>query len=361
MPNNSPPSSPDGQAAQSAEWEALARYLTGESPPDEKARLEERLAAKPEDKALVAELGAVMQRMAVESPKDLDAEAALQNVKTRLHRPDEPGLKFDKARRVDQRPIRWQVPVLALAAVAVLTIGIAGYLRLRPDRPAQQVIATSQMTATGVGAIDSVNLPDGTRVILGPLSSITIVKGYGAGRREVELRGDAFFDVVHNASAPFTTRALGVTITDVGTSFAVRTDSSTGVSVTVRDGAVSLKPSDTTKASGVILGVGQYALLAPNGQATTRPATEQDLAWLQRRLVFREAPMSEVTASFRRWYGIELRLAGTSLAKRHLTATFSGETPEAALEVIRLSLGAEIERRGDTAIVRANEGSPGLK
>lgn len=358
---NTPLPPTDGHDAQSADWEAFARYLTGESPAEERARLEERMAAEPEDKALVAELGAVMQRMAVGSPNDIDVDAALQKVKTRLHYPEEGVVDINRAGRTDKRPIRWQMPVLALAAVAVLAIGVAGYLRSRPDRPAQPVVLASQMTATGVGAIDSLTLPDGTRVILGPLSSVTVVKGYGAGRREVEFRGEAFFDVVHNTSAPFTTRALGITITDIGTSFAVRADSSTGVSVTVREGAVSLKRADTTNSTGVTLGAGQHALLAPSGQTTTRPATEQDVAWMQRRLVFREASMSEVSEAFRRWYGINLRLPDASIAKRHLTATLSGETSEAALEIIGLSLGGTIERRGDTAIVHTREGSTGLR
>ena len=254
-----------------------------------------------------------------------------------------------------QRPFRWRIPVIALGAAAFLAIGVAVFLRSRPDRAAPPVVLASQMTGTGVGAVDSLTLPDGTRVILGPLSSVTVVRGYGAGRREVELRGEAFFNVVHNASSPFTTRALGVTVTDIGTSFAVRADSTIGVSVAVRDGAVSLKRADTTNASGVILGAGQYALLAPSGQTTTRPATEQDVAWMQRRLVFREAPMSEVSESFRRWYGINLRVADASIAKRSLTATLSGEAPEAALEIIGLSLGATIERRGDTAVVHARQ------
>lgn len=349
--------SPDEPSAQSADWDAFARYLTGESPPEERARLKERFAAKPDDNALVAELAAVIHRMPVESRSDLDVEAALQNVKERLHRPEARIRVLDRARTVDRHQIRWRGPVLALAAAAVLVIGVAGYLKSRPDRPAQPLVASSQMTATGVGALDSLTLPDGTHAVLGPLSSITIIKGYGAGRREVEVRGDVFFDIAHNSSAPFITRALHVTITDVGTSFAVRTDSTAGVSVTVRNGAVSLKPANTTSTSGVVLGAGQHALLATNGHATTRPATDQDLAWMQRRLIFREAPMSEVIESFRRWYGIELHLADSSLAERHLTATFSDETPERALEVVRLSLGAAIERRGDTAIVRATEGS----
>src|SRR6185503_4570211 len=355
------PLPPDGHDPQSADWEALARYLTEESPADERAHLDERLAAKPEDKALVSELGAMMQRIAVKSPNDVDVDAALQRVKTRLDRPGEGVVDIDRARGTDRRPVRWRIPVMALAAAAVLAIGVAGYLRSRPGPAAPPVVLASQMTATGVGAVDSLTLPDGTRVILGPLSAVTVVKGYGSGRREVELRGEAFFDVVHNASAPFTTRALGVTITDIGTSFAVRTDSTIGVSVAVRNGAVSLKRADTTNASGVILGAGQYALLAPSGQTTTRPATEQDVAWMQRRLVFREAPMSEVSESFRRWYGINLRVADASIAKRHLTATLSGETPEAALEIIGLSLGGTVERRGDTAIVHARDGSTGLR
>lgn len=299
------PPSKGGQAAQPADGEALTHYLAGESPPEERDLLEERL------------------------------------------------------KRVDQRPVRWRLPILALAAAAVLAIGVAGYLTSRPDRLAQPVVLASQMIATGVGVIDSLTLPDGTRVILGPLSSVTIVKGYGAERREVEVRGEAFFEVVQDASSPFVTRALGAMITDIGTSFAVHTDASTGVSVTVRDGAVSLKPANAADTSGVVLGAGQYALLAPDGHATTRSATEQDLAWMQRRLVFREASMSEVTESFRRWYGIKLRVADASLGRQHLTVAFSAETPEAALEIIRLSLGAEIERRGDTAIVRAAVKSTG--
>jgi ferric-dicitrate binding protein FerR (iron transport regulator) len=58
----------------------------------------------------------------------------------------------------------------------------------------------------------------------------------------------------------------------------------------------------------------------------------------------------------RKWYGIELKVADKALNNRHLTATFAGESPERVLETIRLALGAEIERHGDTAIVRVTEG-----
>jgi len=73
--------------------------------------------------------------------------------------------------------IRRPAPFLAIALVVV--IGIGGFLTLGHRRDQRPVVLSSQMIATGVGAIDSLRLPDGTRVVLRPLSSVTIVKGYG--------------------------------------------------------------------------------------------------------------------------------------------------------------------------------------
>ncbi len=100
---------------------------------------------------------------------------------------------------------------------------------------------------------------------------------------------------------------------------------------------------------------GERGVVQPEGRTAKERATPEDMAWLRRQLVFREAPLKEVAASLHRWYGIELRVPDASLANRHLTATFSGEPPERVLEVLRLVLGADIERRGDTAIVKARK------
>lgn len=257
--------------------------------------------------------------------------------------------------------MRWRVPFPAIAAAAVLMIGAAGLLTLRRTQVEPPSSLPARMVATGVGVFDSLRLPDGTAVVLGPLSSIEIVKAYGVSRREVEVSGNVYFDVVHDSSKPFTTHAANATIQDIGTRFAVRTDAADGVAVTVSEGSVSLRASKSTPVSAVVLKAGDHGLLLPNGQAVSRRGTAEDLAWMRGQLVFREAPLTEVVASLHRWYGIELRVADTSLARRHLTATFSGEPPDRVLEVIRLVLGADIERRGDTAIVRPTKGSMRLK
>jgi transmembrane sensor len=214
------------------------------------------------------------------------------------------------------------------------------------------------MLGTGVGIRDSMTLIDGTRVVLGPLSSVKVGSGYGSTSREVEVRGDAWFDVVHDTSRPFTVRAGSATIVDVGTTFAVRSDDPAGVSVSVSEGAVSLREMNTPVSQGVILKAGDNGLLQTDGSVIARrgSASEDDVAWMKGRLVFRDATITQVAASMRKWYGIELKVADKALNNRHLTATFAGESPERVLETIRLALGADIERHGDTAIVRLDEG-----
>jgi transmembrane sensor len=214
------------------------------------------------------------------------------------------------------------------------------------------------MLATGVGIRDSLTLKDGTRVILGPLSSVKIAAGYGASTREVEIRGDAWFDVTHDEKKPFTVRAGDATIVDVGTRFAVRSDAGSGIAVSVTEGSVSLHGANVSAAQAVILQAGDNGLLGKDGHIVTSRGTvnEDDVAWMSGKLVFREAPVTEVISSVRRWYGIELQVSDSALVNRHITATFRGEAPEKMLEVLGLVLGADIERHGDTAVVHAQKG-----
>ncbi len=334
-----------------SDWEALARYVAGESPPDEVKRLEARFTAQPADGNLLDALAAVTQRMASTIPADLDVEAALRRVKARRNESTARPLEFRRPLVDARREVRWRVPVPALAAAALLAIGVAGYLTMRTPKSANPVSPSAPMVATGVGVIDSLQLPDGTRIVLGPLSSVKVAAGYGVKSREVEVSGDAYFDVIHDSSKPFTAHALHATIQDIGTKFAVRTDAADGVSVSVTEGSVALQGTSPIRGA-IVLKPGEKGIVRPDGQTTKERAGPEDVAWLKHQLVFREAPLSEVAASLNRWYGIELRVPDASLATRHLTATFSGETPERVLDVIRLVLGADIERHGDTAIVR---------
>src|SRR5437773_2333720 len=81
---------------------------------------------------------------------------------------------------------------------------------------------------------------DGSRVILGPDSRLTVRGGYGTASRDVELSGDAYFDVHHDAAKPFAVHVAKAVIEDIGTTFTVESDGADTTTVAVLTGSVRL-------------------------------------------------------------------------------------------------------------------------
>ena len=373
MPDLPPLDTPPASGGQAPDWDALARYLAGEATEAEKAEIRARLAEHPRDGELIASLDRTLANAAL--PQDnVDVEAALRRVTAR--RMDETILSIDAAPirtpravgesarkrtapRLTSQPVpRWRVPYPALAAAGLLVIGLSSWLALRGRDRSTLASSSPAEYSTRVGERDSLRLADGTLVVLGPQSSLKVADQYGKQQRTVEMLGEAYFDVVHDDARPFVVRTGGAAIRDVGTRFVVRNDGTEGVSVAVTEGSVALAASADSPGGEVVLQAGDHGRVRPGGKTTTRRggAGADDLAWMQGNLVFREAPLAEVIASLQRWYGIQLRVADPSLQSRHITATFTGEPRERVLEVIGLALGADIEHRGDTAIVRSMKG-----
>ena len=359
MPNDTPNTPPRDDPA---DWEAIARYFAGESTPDEAAAVRRWLEANPVDASALRSLNDATALLPNATPPGLDVEAALRRVSERRDAPDIPAdvIPIDSRRPAARTPARatvparrWQPAALRAAAAAVVLIG--GGLWWHSTQTAGYT--TPQTFATNVGSRDSVRLADGTRVLLAPESRLTVAMGYGNKVREVELTGEAYFDVRHDAARPFVVHAGGADIRDLGTTFTVRSTADQGVRVAVTSGSVSLAPAQSAPNAGVVLRPGDAGTLATDGRTLVERGgtTEPDTAWTSGRLVFREAPLSIVRSELRRWYGIDL-VIDSSLAARHLSMTFDGESADRVLEVIALSLGAEVQRQGNTAVIKP--GSP---
>lgn len=321
-----------------AEWTALGRYLAGESSGEEAAMVRRWLQEDPSLARFVKDLGATPRAWADRPP--VDVEAALEKVRRRRDHP--PVIDLTARRR---RTIR----LLQLAAALALVAGTSLIWRLvrTPGPPGDPV---AHLTA--VGRTDSVRLGDGTLAILGPSSRLLVLAGYGITGRAVELEGEAWFDVAPEGPGQFTVRAGAAEVVDLGTRFTVRTGAGE-VRVMVESGSVRLQDTTRRAARSLTLRAGQAGTLAREAAPATAQPTERDLSWLRGRLVFDNAPLTRVREDLRRWYGLELIFADSALAGRHLSARFAGESPAEVLRVLELSLGATIERRGDSAIVRA--------
>jgi transmembrane sensor len=337
-----------GTGGEDGHWEALARFLAGESPSAEADAVRAWLAEHPERQARLDALDRAMDRGA--APANLDVEAALARVHRRMDAPETPVAPLRRTAPPSVAAPRWRTPALRVAAMVLLLLGaLFAWQALRGGDPR----TAPQTYATVVGQRDSVRLPDGTRVLLGPGSELTLAAGYGGRSRDVELRGEALFDVPHDDARPFTVHAGGARVRDIGTAFSVEADSGGGVRVVVTDGAVGLRAEDGT-GDEVVLREGERGVLPEGGTRAQRAAaTADDLAWTRGELVFRDASITDVAAEVRRWFGVELRADDGAVAGRRLTASFQGEDRDQVLQVIALALGAEMTMRGDTAVLRA--------
>jgi transmembrane sensor len=335
-------------------WDTLARYLAGESSPDETAQVRAWLAADPSRAELLDALNRSLSTIAA-APENIDVEAALRRVSARI---DEPAVHaIEAARDRKQRAGRPPVWLAWAAAVAAVLLGttLLVQLALNP-RSTRTPALTANTYEASIGAVDSVRLADGTRVLLAPGSRIVVAAGYGATTHDVTLSGEALFDVAKSAAGRFTVRAGSALIRDLGTTFTVHSDDGAEVRVVVTSGSVALRAATATD-SGTVLRAGDRGVLAADGRVSVErgSASDVDLAWTSGRLVFDNATLAHVAVELRRWYGFELQFADSALARRTFRSSFSGEAVDSVLAEIELALGdVDIERTGNnTAVVRA--------
>jgi transmembrane sensor len=344
-------------AADAPDWDAIARFLAGESPAEEAARTRQWLEEHPSDFDFVERVNAA----AFEAPGDVDVEAALHRVHARLDgAPAAPRLTVERG-----TPSRTRWRMITGAALAAAAAGVFAALSLRHE-PSSSKSNTSGAVAdrtdrsyrTAVGERDSVMLADGSRVILGPNSRLTVPEAYGAGARAVWLEGDGYFDVRHDATTPFAVHVGGAVVEDVGTTFTVESDDGDTTTVSVLSGSVRLRPSESSATAGALLAAGDRGAFAVDGTVRAYPHTvsASDSAWTSGRLVFNDASLPRVISELRRWYGVDIRLADSSFANRHLTTSFHGESIDEVLNIISLSLGARVERHAGSAVVYMHRG-----
>lgn len=332
------------------DWEAVGRYFAGESSADEAAAVRAFLERSPRDAAFMGIIG----RAAAQLPgtgEPVDVEAALRRVHARLD--DSKGLPLVPRRRSPFLMGGGRSPALAVAATLTLLIGGALLWRsMREPAGAAVTAGATQRVTTGVGQRDTIQLADGSTVVLGPMSTLDADVGPAAAERRVTLTGEAYFTVRHDETRRFVVRGGALIIRDVGTQFTVRNARDTPSRVAVTEGVVAVRTADA--GDEITLRAGDVAEADADGRVVTRrqAVVQADTAWKGGQLVFADALMSDVRDGVRRWYGVEIRYDST-LARRHVTATFRGEPVERVLGVLALTLGARVEHHGDTASMNA--------
>ena len=310
--------------------------------------MERLLEADPAHAEMLHALREAVRAPDVVAPTALEVEAALAKVRgQRGNTRTGPSTRRATVVSLDAYRSRWRdARLVAAAAVIVVAGGSLIWRMALSPRGDRMPAGTQTHYATAIGRLDSLQLPDGSRVLLGPGSKLDISPDFGTLSRDVTLKGEANFAVVHDPAHPFRVHTAWATFRDVGTEFVVHSDDAEGARVAVRQGAVAVEihPGSTPQT----LAAGDRAVVAPQGSIRVERSVQlgDDMAWMSGRLVFRDAPMTQVTADLRRWYGIELRV-DSALAHARISTTFDRTSaPSDVGRVIAATVGGGLREEG---------------
>nr|WP_315418244.1 FecR domain-containing protein [uncultured Pedobacter sp.] len=154
-----------------------------------------------------------------------------------------------------------------------------------------------------------VTLSDGTKVWLNAASSLSYPATFSGKERRVELLGEAYFEVHHDASQPFIVSTRGQQIRVLGTSFNVNAYQDDNKTITTLvNGRVQLSRDGKNEAPQ--LHPGEQSVLAGAGFEIAEVDASLFVAWKDGQFRFKATPLTEVMRQIERWYNLDVDYTG---------------------------------------------------
>lgn len=237
------------------------------------------------------------------------------------------------AKTVSINTRRKKLTYISAAASVVLVMSLGLFARFY----------TTTITVAA-GEFKSHKLPDGSTIHLNAVSTIAYSPYWWRFNREVDLKGEAFFEVQKGKNFKVVSR-LGATEV-LGTTFNILARGNS-YEVLCTTGKVRVSNQNNSK---VILTPGQYARLEAKGLVKEAKAKVKDamFAWRLQKFSYNTTPMTKVFGDLERHYNVKVNVETESVLKEYYTGNFKRSvTVEQALEIICSSFELSFEKKSD--------------
>ena len=260
----------------------------------------------------------------------------------------------------------WRSYRVGIAASVTLLLGVGAWWYLNKQN-SQSAIASSQQSKSEITSMDNtsakpvrIDLEDGSSVTLSPHSQLQYPNHFAANKREVQLKGEALFEVSKNPERPFYVITDKLVTKVLGTSFYVRTVEATKkVEVEVLTGKVSVYEKE--KVNNVNPGV----VLTPNHKVTFFTAEKHFITGLVEKPLpqilplnnkpetfeFDDAPIAVILDKLEKVYGIDIELENDKLSTCPLTADITQQPLYTKLDIICATINGKYEVKGTTILI----------
>ncbi|MBN9383090.1 MAG: FecR family protein [Chitinophagaceae bacterium] len=349
-------------------WVLMSRRLSGEASPADVEELQQLLEHSPDKQYLLDILHSYFTAYTVadaagEGPPGDDQEQRFLKL---IKRSGTDGQTHGKKSRIIHLPPR---RIAVLAAVVIPLLGIMIFL-FRPTTRRTLTPKAAEQGRTGevlsrAGVRTKLVLPDGTKVWLNSSSKLRYAQFTESATREVELEGEAFFDVAKDPQRPFIVHADSLEIKVLGTAFTIKSyPQDPTIETTLLQGAIEitrkdnpntprviLKPNEklvfnkhllpvTTHSADSLIHHSRPALadMAVNSIPVNIPDSEKvETGWMYNKLVFNGDSFKELSEKMERWYNVRFIFKDTHLYNYHFGGSFTHETVQEALDALQLT------------------------
>ena len=291
---------------------------------------------------------ALLKEMMHEFDSETDLKPLKEGVKQTLWE----RIEMQTAVPVKVRPLNMMWLKVAAALVLAILGGVLYSGRFfnhnTGDRIAYQTVTAPK------GQMTQVVLPDNTTVQLNAGTTIKFPVKFSDKKREVFLLGgEAFFEVVHDASKPFLVHTAKVTTQVLGTSFNIKFyNELSDIQLFVKSGKVEVHDQIHT--------LGMYTprqLLIYNKQNQSfikkQIADDHSLSWMSDELILDNASFKEVEVYLQNRYNISFRYLGTRPNRQHYSVRFSNKlTIKQVVDILQVIDGRSYKLQGNTVNIK---------
>lgn len=327
----------------------LLQYLLGNLDESERIQVEAWLNESIENRKTLDRLEALWLETGKLTPPPVavDTLAAWEKISKRIDLAEKAETVIVPARIISLPLMRW---IAGVAAVILLSLGAWWFFNYL-NRP-------EMIDVTAEKDIVRDTLPDGSIIALNVNSTLHYPDRFSGRTREVHLSGEAFFQVSPDKEHPFIIEAGIAKVRVAGTSFNVKALAGSPVIVSVTEGIVLLFRVDEKSGDTVsqLIGAGQCGVMEQGGR---RPhlETQEDptsLFWLNRSMVFHDAPLSRVFENISKCYHVTITTSNPAILDCRITTTFTNEPVELILKVLSEAFNLQIRKDNQTYLLLGN-------
>ncbi|GAA0885024.1 DUF4974 domain-containing protein [Sphingobacterium siyangense subsp. cladoniae] len=226
---------------------------------------------------------------------------------------------------------------------------VDGQLHYKPNSGQAELASLKNTLKVPESGFYRMVLPDGTKVWINSASELSYPLAFGKSTRNVELRGEAYFEVAHEKNRPFIVSTTHGDIKVLGTAFNLTAYSNVASNVTLINGSIQLTNKNNTTKQIV---PGQKVEFDGSAMRVSQANIEKETAWQHGYFYFEHDQIQDIMEQLARWYDIQVIYKGP-ISKKKFGGSMSRSVSLAeALELIKRGAGLEFEIDRKTVTVK---------